>query len=46
MTRTRSHQLMSGPTSPIASDDDRDGASFLESGDERRRPSMLRGESY
>ncbi|CRG85232.1 choline-phosphate cytidylyltransferase [Talaromyces islandicus] len=46
MTRTRSHQFTSGPTSPVASDDDRDGASFLESGDERRRPSVLRGESY
>ncbi|KAH8697027.1 cholinephosphate cytidylyltransferase [Talaromyces proteolyticus] len=44
MTRTRSYQP-SGPTSPVASDDDRDAASFLESGDERRRPSLLRGDS-
>ncbi|OKL59223.1 hypothetical protein UA08_05535 [Talaromyces atroroseus] len=44
MSRTRTPYL-SGPTSPVASDDDRDAASFLESGDERRRPSLLRGDS-
>ncbi|RAO64266.1 uncharacterized protein BHQ10_000278 [Talaromyces amestolkiae] len=44
MSRTRTPYL-SGPTSPVASDDDRDAPSYLESGDERRRPSLLRGDT-
>ncbi|EED23952.1 cholinephosphate cytidylyltransferase [Talaromyces stipitatus ATCC 10500] len=44
MSRTRTPYL-SGPTSPVASDDDRDAVSTFESGDERRRPSLLRGDT-
>lgn len=44
MSRTRTPYL-SGPTSPVASDDDRDAPSYLESSDERRRPSLLRGDT-
>lgn len=45
MSRTRTPYL-SGPTSPVASDDDRDAASYMETGDEPpRRTSLLRGYS-